>query len=275
MNREDAEEYTQSLGQIVGGSWRQIALAKRLGVPQALGLTTEQWVHQRLGGYIKLAIPERREAVKELTASGDSTRDVAEIVGVSHVTVADDVKNLTAPHNHRANYTGEFEWYTPSEYIEAAREVLGSIELDPASSETAQQTVRAVKFFSATDDGLARPWYGRTWLNPPYSQPLIAQFVDKLVQEFESGRVTEAITLTHNSTDTAWFHKLAATAVRLCFTRGRIAFVDPHGERCAPTQGQAFCYFGRRPEAFERTFGAIGLVLETSARCTDMRAVAA
>jgi N6-adenosine-specific RNA methylase IME4 len=96
MKHEDAEEFTQSLGQIVGGSWRQIALAKRLGVPQVLGLSTEDWVQQRLGGYIKLSIPDRREAVKELTADGDSTRDVAEIVGVSHATVAEDVKNLTA-----------------------------------------------------------------------------------------------------------------------------------------------------------------------------------
>lgn len=95
MTPEDAEEYTQSLGQIVGGSWRQIALGKRLGVPRALGLTTEQWVRERLSGYIKLSIDERREAVKDLTADGQSTREVAEILGVSHVTVADDVKKLT------------------------------------------------------------------------------------------------------------------------------------------------------------------------------------
>ena len=69
ISAEDAEEYTQSLGQIVGGSWRQIAWASRLGIPEALGLSTEDWVQQRLGGYVRLSVSERREAVKELTAS--------------------------------------------------------------------------------------------------------------------------------------------------------------------------------------------------------------
>jgi N6-adenosine-specific RNA methylase IME4 len=95
MRPEDAEEYTQSIGQIVSGSWRQIALAKSLGVPKALGLTVEEWVKDRLGGYVRMSLAERREAVKNLTADGLSTREAAEIIGMSHVTVADDVKSLT------------------------------------------------------------------------------------------------------------------------------------------------------------------------------------
>jgi N6-adenosine-specific RNA methylase IME4 len=96
MNSEHAEEFTQALGQIVAGSWRQIVLAKRLGVPKALGLTTEQWVKNRLGGYVRMSVAERREAVQNLTADGHSIREVAEIIGVSHGTVGNDVQNLTA-----------------------------------------------------------------------------------------------------------------------------------------------------------------------------------
>jgi hypothetical protein len=43
--------------------------------------------------------------------------------------------------NHRAQGTGQNEWYTPVEYIEAVRDVLGSIELDPASSDAERQAV--------------------------------------------------------------------------------------------------------------------------------------
>src|SRR5262245_13067731 len=39
------------------------------------------------------------------------------------------------------------EWYTPPQYIAAARAVLGAIDLDPASSEIAQTTVQAGAFF--------------------------------------------------------------------------------------------------------------------------------
>jgi 16S rRNA G966 N2-methylase RsmD len=97
MNQQDAEEFTQSLGQIVAGSWRQVALAKRLGVPQALGLSVEDWVNDRLGGYVKMSIPERREAVKELVSAGHSVPDAAEIVGVERTTAWRDVANATPP----------------------------------------------------------------------------------------------------------------------------------------------------------------------------------
>jgi hypothetical protein len=90
MNTDDAEEYTQALGQIVAGSWRQVALAKRLGVPDALGLTVEEWVQNRLGGYIRMSIPERREAVQELIANGHSNVAVGKILGVDESTVRDD-----------------------------------------------------------------------------------------------------------------------------------------------------------------------------------------
>jgi SAM-dependent methyltransferase len=96
MKQEDAEEYTQSLGQIVAGSYRQVQLAKRLGVPDALRLSVREWVEQRLGGYIKYSITERREAVRNLTADGETQRGVAEILGVSNFTVSEDVRNLTA-----------------------------------------------------------------------------------------------------------------------------------------------------------------------------------
>jgi phage N-6-adenine-methyltransferase len=90
MKKEDAEEFTQSLGQIAGGTWRQIALAKRLGVPKALGLSVEGWV-KKLGGYTRLSIEDRREAVQELTAEGQSTREIAEVLGTSAMTVSRDL----------------------------------------------------------------------------------------------------------------------------------------------------------------------------------------
>jgi 16S rRNA G966 N2-methylase RsmD len=89
MNQQDAEEFTQSLGQIVAGSWRQVALAKRLGVPQALGLSTEQWVNDRLGGYVKMSLPEKREAVRELSGNGHSVREIEAITGISKSTVSE------------------------------------------------------------------------------------------------------------------------------------------------------------------------------------------
>lgn len=164
-------------------------------------------------------------------------------------------------HNHRAQGTGENEWYTPPRYIEAARALLGTIDLDPASSEIAQDTIRAASYFTREEDGLTREWVGRVWLNPPYAQPAIQQFIEKAVSEHRSGNLTEAVILTHNYTDTAWFHIAAAATSAICFTRGRIGFLSPTGERAAPTQGQAFFYLGLRVDAFTEAFGPFGFVM--------------
>lgn len=164
-------------------------------------------------------------------------------------------------HNHRAQGTGENEWYTPVEYIEAAREVLGTIDLDPASSQFAQKTVAADSFFTIDDDGLKQLWAGSIWLNPPYAQPAIHNFVEKLSESVESGSVTAAIMLTHNYTDTRWFHIAAKNAKAICFTRGRIGFLSPEGKRAAPTQGQAFFYYGDDPLTFAEVFSQFGLVV--------------
>lgn len=165
-------------------------------------------------------------------------------------------------HNVRGTQgTGENEWFTPGDYIKLARAVLGGIDLDPATHPQAQTIIQAAKFFTKADDGLAREWHGRIWLNPPYAQPLIAHFVSKLCAELKAEHVKSAIMLTHNYTDTAWFQEAAHEADAICFTRGRVKFYELDGTIAAPTQGQAFFYFGGLDGLFAATFKPIGFVM--------------
>lgn len=158
--------------------------------------------------------------------------------------------------------TGENEWYTPNHLIDKARAVLGGIDVDPASNDAAQKEVKAKKYFTEQTNGLDKDWKGRVWMNPPYAQPLISEFCNKLLSEIEAGNCTNAVTLTHNYTDTKWFHALSEKASAICFTRGRVKFYSPSGEIAAPTQGQAFCYFGEDVEGFAREFSDVGFVVE-------------
>jgi ParB family chromosome partitioning protein len=57
--------------------------------------------------------------------------------------------------------SGEEELYTPPQYIEAARTVLGQIDSDPTSSDNAQETVQAARLYSKD----AHDWVGRVWLS--------------------------------------------------------------------------------------------------------------
>jgi hypothetical protein len=155
------------------------------------------------------------------------------------------------------------EWHTPAEYLQLARDVLGGIDLDPASTVMAQHSVQAKAYFTSKQDGRVQDWHGRVWLNPPYAQPLIGEFVDKLIAERAAGRVSAAIMLTHNYTDTTWFQKAAVVADAICFSRGRIHFIDRHGEpNDSPVQGQAFFYFGEDRARFIDLFDpAVGFAM--------------
>lgn len=160
---------------------------------------------------------------------------------------------------HVAHNSGQNEWYTPAEWIALARNVMGSIDCDPASSEIANETVKAARFYTAEDDGRDKPWGARVWMNPPYAQPLIADFCEQMASRVESGEVVEAIVLVNNGTETAWFQRLLSQASAVCFPKSRIRFFSPDGMQGAPLQGQAVVYFGPHPEAFiaaAKTHGA-------------------
>jgi phage N-6-adenine-methyltransferase len=164
---------------------------------------------------------------------------------------------------HVANNSGNNEWYTPAVFIEAARSVMGGFDLDPASSEIANRTVKADRIFTAEDDGLAQEWpVGRIWMNPPYAQPLMGQFADKFAAEVRRG--SEGIVLVNNATETAWFQTIAAECSAICFPKSRIRFLDPDGAPSgSPLQGQAIFYCGPNSERFEEIFSALGGVFHS------------
>lgn len=153
------------------------------------------------------------------------------------------------------------EWYTPSKYVEAVRRVLGEIDLDPASSDEANEIVKARSYYTKEDDGLSRDWYGRVFMNPPYGK-LAGKFVEKLVQEYRNGRVTQAIALLNsNATETRWFKPL--WDFTLCFTDHRIHFIPPKGRenRYRATHGSVFVYMGENLHQFWREFSKFGHVV--------------
>ena len=195
-------------------------------------------------------IDERRSNGYELTAGG--------LIQIA--------KAIRDGKPHVSFNTGNNEWYTPIEYIEAARRVMGEIDLDPASSEIANETVGAAVYFTAEDDGLRYEWDGRVWMNPPYASELIGLFTGKLVRHFETGGVTEAIALVNNATETGWFNSLVSVASAVVFPRARVKFNMPGGETGAPLQGQAVVYLGDKPDTFLDEFCSFGWGAEVCRR---------
>jgi transcriptional regulator with XRE-family HTH domain len=186
----------------------------------------------------KMPEPDRAE-ITERIEYGEKPREViAEVKSRPHV----------------ANNSGNNEWYTPSEYIEAAREVMGSIDLDPASCEIANKVVKANEIYTANDDGLTKTWRGNVWLNPPYAGDLIGKFADKVTQE----DIAQAIILVNNATETQWFNTLISKASAVVFPKSRVKFYMPDGSTGAPLQGQAVIYIGDNAQRFVSVFKRFG-----------------
>ena len=162
---------------------------------------------------------------------------------------------------HVSHNSGENEWYTPAEYIEAAKAVMGGIDLDPASTPEANAVVGATRFYTAEDNGLAQTWRGRMWMNPPYARPLVDRFCERLAASFRAGDVTEACVLVNNATETEWFGSLVEVGSAFCFVRRRVRFWHPDRTTSAPLQGQVIAYLGANPESFAAHFAELGSTL--------------
>jgi len=168
------------------------------------------------------------------------------------------------------------EWYTPLSVIKAAKAVMGSIELDPASCELANQIVGAARYFTEADNGLIQEWDAYSvWLNPPYSyithargmesgdrpKSIIKQWVDKLIGEYKAGHIQEAILLTKADPKQSWFQPLWEFLI--CFARDRIYFNRPGGlEPEKMMFGTAFVYLGPHEEKFVDMFSRFGRVVK-------------
>ena len=193
------------------------------------------------------ALAKHPEAVEQAKAEARENEEIVTRSAVLH-------KIQEAKKPHVANNSHDDEWYTPPEFIESARLVMGSIDLDPASNEHANKTVKAAHIFTEEDNGLEQEWFGNVWLNPPYSSALVQLFADKVAER----GFKQAVVLVNNATETKWFRTLVDNADAIVFKTGRIKFLKHDGQHNTPLQGQAFIYYGDNPEVFLEEFGQYG-----------------
>jgi ParB family chromosome partitioning protein len=250
QNSAEAIETREVLAEMAGVSRDTIRKVERIaqqGDDKLKELARSDDVSIHLASQV-LALPEeeQQQAVNEAAAHPKNASAILREAVKAHV----------------SNNSGNNEWYTPPMYVQAAKDVMGSIDVDPASCELANATVQAATFYDERANGLTKTWSGNVWMNPPYAQPLISQFCSALVEKFQAGEVKQACVLVNNGTETGWFQSLLEHASAACLVKTRIKFIDKDGNPSgAPLQGQAILYLGKNTGEFSDVFSSFGKVL--------------
>lgn len=136
---------------------------------------------------------------------------------------------------------------------------MGSIDVDPASNDIAQQWIGAKTYYTKNNSGLSLPWVGNVWMNPPYDSKTLCLFVDKIT----SGEIQQACVLCNNNTETKSSRKLLEWCDAICLVTGRIRFVQPSLELGkSPLQGQIIYYKGSNIVSFIGEFSDHGVTFK-------------
>lgn len=121
--------------------------------------------------------------------------------------------------SHESPRARSVEWYTPAWVFER----LGlDFDLDPCHPVSRRDYLPARRVYTRADDGLAQPWHGRVWLNPPYGRD-VGTWMDRMSSH------GDGVALVFSRTDTAWFQRCARSADAALFMAGRIKFIDGAG----------------------------------------------
>lgn len=148
------------------------------------------------------------------------------------------------------------EKYTPVEILQAVWNVMGSIDLDPASNEKVNEIIKASRYFDSEVNGLDQEWRGKVFLNPPGgktgNKSNAIMWFEKLLDDYDEGLVTEAIYLGFSLEQLArheafftlpicFVHKIATAE---CVTgSGRIKFLDENLKvQASPTHSNFITY---------------------------------
>lgn len=154
------------------------------------------------------------------------------------------------------------EWYTPKYLFDA----LGLwFDLDVAAPLEGPRHVPCYNWYHWIDNGLARPWYGLVWMNPPFGHQRHKRAW--LTRFFAHGN---GIALVPDRTSAPWFQEFAPLADAICWVAPKIKFERPDGTRGeSPGTGTALLAAGDRAAA---ALDYCGLGMVTGRRDTTLAA---
>ena len=137
--------------------------------------------------------------------------------------------------SHELRNSPNTTWVTPRWLFDW----LGKFDLDPVTFDGHPWPCASEE---RTIDGLATPWHGRVFLNPPFSSGQIEPFMRRMAEHRNGVAVTAA------RVESAWFQDYAyGAATAIWFPRGRIHFCRPDGSVAKQTAFPSCVIFYEEP----------------------------
>lgn len=118
-------------------------------------------------------------------------------------------------------------WLTPLDLLKR----IGEFDYDPCPYH-GHNTAK----FLEPKNGLKSKWFGKVWLNPPYSEAEV--WLEKLCTH------GHGCALLFARTGSSWIQKYMRASDEICFLRGRVSFMRPDGSygHNAGADSMILCY---------------------------------
>lgn len=107
-------------------------------------------------------------------------------------------------------------WATPQDFFDELNKIY-QFDIDVCALPT---NAKCKVYFTPEQDGLAQPWVGMCWMNPPYGREIIKWMKKAYESSLEGATV---VCLVPARTDTKWWHEYAMKG-DIEFIQGRLKF---------------------------------------------------
>ena len=174
------------------------------------------------------------------------------------INTLDDTARGSAKTNSGIPEELRMEYYTPDIVIESINKLWPKgVDLDPASSMTANQKINAKRIFTKADGDytFTSEWKAESlFLNPPFAQPVGTTFINKVMAEWRAGNIGEALLLLP-ATGGQWMNEAVQGADAIAIPNKRLHFWNACSRGLSPRYQTYLLYFGDKVDSFKLAFG--------------------